>query len=42
MAKPAKQENTMRIRIHSGLSAVNYTFVDLIAHTDADLRPAFA
>jgi len=32
----------MRLRVHIGLSAVNYTFVQLIAHTDAGLRPAFA
>ena len=32
----------MRLRINIGLSAVNYTFVQLIPHTNAELRPAFA
>jgi hypothetical protein len=32
----------MRLRVHIGQSAVNYTFVDLIPHTNAELRPAFA
>lgn len=31
----------MRLRVHIGLSAVNYTFVELVPHTDAELRPAF-
>ncbi len=31
----------MRLRVHIGLSAVNYTFVELVPHTDADHRPAF-
>lgn len=32
----------MRLRIHIGQSAVNYTFVQVIPHTNAELRPAFA
>lgn len=32
----------MRLRIHIGQSAVKYTFVELIPHTNADFRPAFA
>ena len=31
----------MRLRVHIGLSAVNYTFVELVPHTDANHRPAF-
>ena len=32
----------MRLRIHIGQSAVNYTFVQLIPHTNAELRPVYA
>ena len=32
----------MRLRIHIGQSAVNYTFVRVFPQTDAELRPAFA